>query len=451
MAKRRQVREEPSRREQTMTRQERERSRLITIIVGVVVGLAIVTLVGALLWQSLVTPASSVAVVNGERIATRDLWKRTQYDQFQRASNLQSLLNYQEQIDPGGSQGFFTSQIQQLQADLIDNEGLTNKVLEQMIQEDLIRQLAAKNGITVSDEEVQARLEALVASQNNSVTAPDATATAEALAAATPTPTFTPSPTPTTTVTNTIALTPTATPLPTPTTAVQTADEFQQRLDDLLAYIATGANVSKEDARKLLTSLLTAELLRGKLLEQLGDQMPTSGERVRARHILISVAQDASAEEQQLALAEAISLTQRLKAGEDFATLAEKYSDDTGSASQGGDLGFFGRGQMVQEFEDVAFSQEINQISEPVKSQFGYHIIQTLEKDKGEPSFDLWIQEQLAAAQIKRSLTSSRLPTLPTVSPLLFQTTSGAAPTAQPQVPVEVTVPPIQDTSPVTP
>ena len=225
MAKRRQVREEPSRRVQTMTRQERERSRTITIIVGVVVGLAIVALVGAVLWQSVVTPSSTVAVVNGDRIVTRDLWKRAQYDHLQRESNLRNLLNYQQQIDPGGQQGFFTSQIQQLQSDLIDNEGLTNKVLEQMIEENLIRQLAAKNGVTVSDAEIQAKLESVVAAQNSSVTAPDATATAEALAAATPTPTFTPSPTPTATLTSTVTLTPTATPLPTPAGAGQTGDE----------------------------------------------------------------------------------------------------------------------------------------------------------------------------------------------------------------------------------
>lgn len=430
-----------------MTREEREKSRLITIIVGVVVGLAIIALVGGLLWQSVVTPRTSVAVVNGDRILTSDLAKRAQYDHLQRESNLRNLLNYQQQIDPGGQQGFFTSQIQQLQSDLIDNEGLANKVLEQMIEEDLIRQLAAKNGVTASDAEIQAKLESIVAAQNNSVTAPEATATAEALAAATPTPTFTPSPTPTATVTSTVALTPTATPLPTPTVAVQTADEYTQRLDALLDFIATGSDVTKEDARRMLTSLITVDLLREKLLAQVGDQMPTTGERVRARHILVSVAQDASAEDQQLALAKAISITQRLNSGEDFATLAEQVSDDTGSAAQGGDLGFFGRGQMVKEFEDAAFSLPIGQISEPVKSQFGYHIIRVEEKDNGDPDINAWIQEQKAAAQIKRSLTPSRLPALPTVSPELLQSPVSAAP----QAPV-VTVPaPIDSTNPITP
>ena len=447
MAKRRQVREEPSRRVQSMTRQERERSRLITIIVGVVVGLAIIALVGGLLWQSVVTPRASVAVVNGDRISTSDLAKRAQYDHLQRESNLRNLLNYQQQIDPGGQQGFFTSQIQQLQSDLIDNEGLTNKVLEQMIEEKLIRQLAAKNGVTASEAEIQAKLESVVAAQNSSVTAPEATATAEALAAATATPTFTPSPTPTTTITSTVALTPTATPLPTPTVAVQTADEYTQRLDTLLDFIANGANVNKEDARVMLTSLVTVDLLREKLLKQVGDQMPTTGERVRARHILVSAPQDASAEDQQLALAKAISITQRLNSGEDFATLAQKFSDDTGSATQGGDLGFFGRGQMVKEFEDAAFSLPIGQISEPVKSQFGYHIIRVEEKDNGDPDINAWVQDQKAAAQIKRSLTASRLPTLPTVSPDLLQSPVSA----QPQVPVQITPAPIDNTNPITP
>ncbi len=145
-------------------------------------------LVGAVLWQSVVTPVSSVAVVNGDRIATRDLWKRAQYDHLQRESNLRNLLNYQQQIDPGGTQGFFTSQIQQLQSDLIDNEGLTNKVLEQMIEERPDPPAGRKYGVTASDAEIQAKLESVVAAQNSSVTAPDATATAEALAAATPTP-----------------------------------------------------------------------------------------------------------------------------------------------------------------------------------------------------------------------------------------------------------------------
>ncbi len=419
-----------------MTKAERERARLLTIVVGAVVGLALLVLVVGLLYQSVVIPNSAVATVNGQRIATNDLWKLTRFDQYQRVSQLQSLLQYQEQIDPGGEQGFFTSQIQQLQSQLINPEGLTNSVLEQLIEERLVRQLAADNNIVASDAEVQAELESLIAAQAGMVTAAQATATAEALAIATPTPSPTPSPTPTSTLGITLP-TVAPTPEPTPTAQIQAESDFNTGLEQLLANVSQGANISQADARKLYVDLLSANILREKLTEQLGDQMPTSGEQVRARHILISVAADASEADKQIALAEAVSVTQRLRAGDDFAELALQVSDDTGSAQQGGDLGFFARGQMVTEFEDAAFSLPIGEISDPVLSQFGYHIIEVLETQPGDPNFTAWLQEQKSLAQIVRSLTASRLPSLPVVPSQLFvdPTTSSAPLVATPATP----------------
>jgi parvulin-like peptidyl-prolyl isomerase len=382
-----------------------------------------------LLYQSVIVPSSTVATVNGQRIATRDLWQLTRFDQFQRISQLQNLLQFQEQVDPGGAQGFFTSQIQELQSDLINPEGATNRVLEQMIEEQLVRQLAAENNITVSDAEVQADLESLIASQMGMVTAPEATATAEALAIATPTPSPTPSPTPTSTLGITLPTLP-VTPEPTPTVQVQTETDFNTGLEQLLANVSQGANISQADTRQLYVSLISANILREKLTEQLGDQMPTSGEQVRARHILVSVAADASEADKELALAEAISITQRLRAGGDFAELAAQFSDDTGSGQQGGDLGLFGRGQMVAEFEEAAFSLPIGQISDPVLSQFGYHIIEVLEQQPGSPSFSAWLQEQKSLAQVVRSLTAARLPSLPAVPPELFTSPAASAPLA---------------------
>ncbi len=343
MAKRRRVeRTEPSRKEAAMTKAERERARLLTIIVGAVVGVALLVLVVGLLYQSVIIPSTAVATVNGQRIATRDLWKLTRFDQFQRINQLQNLLQFQEQMDPGGQQGFFTSQIQQLQSDLISPEGSANRVLEQMIEERLVRQLADQNNIVVSDAEVQADLESLIAAQIGMVTAPEATATAEALAIATPTPSPTPSPTPTSTLGITLP-TLALTPEPTPTVQIQTESDFNTGLEQLLANVSQGANISQADARQLYVDLLSSNILREKLTEQLGDQMPSSGEQVRARHILVSVAADASDADKELALAEAISITQRLRAGGDFAELAAQFSDDTGSGQQGGDLGLFSR------------------------------------------------------------------------------------------------------------
>jgi foldase protein PrsA len=95
-------------------------------------------------------------------------------------------------------------------------------------------------------------------------------------------------------------------------------------------------------------------------------------EQVRARHILVS----------DLATAEKVEAA--LKAGQKFEDLAKQYSIDPGSKDKGGELGWFHRGQMVPQFEAVAFSEPVGAISPPVKSPFGYHIIQVEEKQNAQ-------------------------------------------------------------------
>ncbi|MCA1743587.1 MAG: SurA N-terminal domain-containing protein [Desulfovibrionales bacterium] len=101
-------------------------------------------------------------------------------------------------------------------------------------------------------------------------------------------------------------------------------------------------------------------------------------EQVSARHILIAVDQNASQEEKDQALASINEIKDKLDQGADFAALASEYSDGP-SAADGGDLGKFGRGQMVPEFEEVAFSLEPGVVSEPVQTQFGWHLIKVEE------------------------------------------------------------------------
>lgn len=105
--------------------------------------------------------------------------------------------------------------------------------------------------------------------------------------------------------------------------------------------------------------------------------------QVDARHILIRFKgspiptkpdQKDLTEEEALVKAQAIK--KRLEANEDFAALAKAESDDSGSGAQGGELGMFGPGQMVKPFEEAAFNLTPGRVSEPVKSQFGYHVIQ---------------------------------------------------------------------------
>jgi len=102
-------------------------------------------------------------------------------------------------------------------------------------------------------------------------------------------------------------------------------------------------------------------------------------ETVQASHILIGVDAKASAEEKSKAKEKAAALLKRAKAGEDFAALAK--SDSTcPSAQQGGNLGFFAKGQMVPAFETAAFSLKPGEISDVVETQFGYHIIKVTDK-----------------------------------------------------------------------
>ena len=103
-------------------------------------------------------------------------------------------------------------------------------------------------------------------------------------------------------------------------------------------------------------------------------------EQVRASHILLRVEPSAAEAERDPIRARAAELLARAKQGGDFAALARENSQDPGSASRGGDLGFFARGQMVPSFDAAAFSLEVNAISDVVQTDFGYHIIKVTER-----------------------------------------------------------------------
>lgn len=101
--------------------------------------------------------------------------------------------------------------------------------------------------------------------------------------------------------------------------------------------------------------------------------------------------------------AEAKEVLEKIKEGEDFSQMAAQYSEDTGTKNQGGDLGWFGRGVMVKEFEDAAFALKPGQVSDLVKTQYGYHIILIEEKGEVETENEQGekeIQEQVKARHI---------------------------------------------------
>ena len=113
-------------------------------------------------------------------------------------------------------------------------------------------------------------------------------------------------------------------------------------------------------------------------------------EEVQARHILVETEDKAK------------EIADKLAKGGDFAALAKEFSKDPGSKDDGGMLGFFGRGQMVPQFEEAAFKLEKGQISAPVKSQFGFHVIKLEDRrQKKLPSFDE-VKDRILNSMIQR-------------------------------------------------
>jgi len=118
-----------------------------------------------------------------------------------------------------------------------------------------------------------------------------------------------------------------------------------------------------------------------KLYQEKGD-LYNRPERVHARHILRTLAADAPAAEVERVRGEIEAAKKRIEGGEAFEAVAAEVSQDPGSQSRGGDLGFFARGQMVKPFEDAAFALAPGQISDPVKTDFGFHLIQVEERQE---------------------------------------------------------------------
>lgn len=125
------------------------------------------------------------------------------------------------------------------------------------------------------------------------------------------------------------------------------------------------------------------------------DEFGQSEER-KASHILISVSADASDEEKQAAREKAEEILDQVRQNpEQFAEIAKERSDDPGSASRGGDLGFFGRGVMVKSFEEKIFSMQLDEISDIVETDFGFHVIKlTAIKEEKRPRLEE-VREQI--------------------------------------------------------
>jgi parvulin-like peptidyl-prolyl isomerase len=159
-------------------------------------------------------------------------------------------------------------------------------------------------------------------------------------------------------------------------------DAYRKGLDKKEEIVKAGQDALE---RVAVQQLLYEKEIIGKVINEqtLKDYYSKSGEEIHARHILIRT-DPVDSTQWDKAKVRADSIYQAVKGGADFAELAKSLSDDKTNSPQGGDLGYFKWGRMLPEFQEVAFALKINEISPPVKTNYGYHIIQLLDRRKVE-------------------------------------------------------------------
>jgi len=191
-------------------------------------------------------------------------------------------------------------------------------------------------------------------------------------------------------------------------TPAEVEQRYNEAIDGMRARVPPGADVTVELAKQGWTKAhMEAVLRRALLLEKLVARTVQDTDFIQARHILIQPQmptitpdQNVSAEERQKMFAEARAKAEEeakakaekiydeLKGGKDFAEAAKEYSDDRSNKDKGGDLGAFARGMMVPEFEQAAFALQPGEISQPVKTPYGWHIIKVEKLGKDIPAVE---------------------------------------------------------------
>ncbi len=372
-------------------KQEADKSRLLMIGTIVIVAIVAILVGWPYVFNTFIYPNQAVAVVEGEEIKGQEFMERARYNRQQvLLTYQQTYAEYQQLAAMFGSDPTFTESYTnvflQLQNQL-DPEVSGQFAVDQLVNERLLDLEAAELGITVSEAEVDAEIEKLFGFYPdgtptpvvNPTTAPTSTLSAAQLAVITATPTASVTPTasitptasataedaatqtPAPSATATFAIVASATPGPTLTPTEYTREGFETALAGLYDSYSRFVGVEQATIREIVRS----SLVRLKIKEHLTADLPRTQEQVWARHILVG-SED-----------EALDVIARIEAGEDFATVAATTSTD-GTASTGGDLGWFSQQEMVDPFANAAFALEIGDLSEPVESEFGWHVIQVL-------------------------------------------------------------------------
>jgi parvulin-like peptidyl-prolyl isomerase len=375
MAKRRETKKVVSKKHVARQERERQQSALIRYIAIGVVALVVLLVGYGMLDEAVLKERRAVASVNGEKITVGQFEARVRLER-------DSLISqYAQYIQLAQSFGMdFNAQLSQIETRLYDYQSIGQSVLETMTYELLYRQIAQKEGITFSAEEIESGIQEYLGYYANGTPTPEpevdlpvveaATLSPEQLELVTVTPEPTTAPTstplPETEAAPTEDAEPTAAPVPTMTATAYTYEGYQLAYEQTLPlYEAYGLDEAG------FRFLFEANLYYTALYDMVTADVQNEGqEYIWARHILVEDPQVAE------------EIRGKILAGEDFSALATEYSIDPSAATNNGDLGWFASGQMVAPFEEAAFAiEKIGDISEVVPTDFGYHIIQLLGRE----------------------------------------------------------------------
>jgi len=369
----------------------------------------VLAIVGAgLLDQYVFKLRQPVAIVDGEKITTHQFQVAVRYRRFQLIGQYNQTLQLASFLgDDPSTTSYIQQELSSIQSQLSNDEALGRGVLDSLINDRLIRREAARRGIVVTAEDVERELRDAFGFY------PEGTPTAAGPTATPRPPTATPQVSPTPTVT----LTPTATPAtpvpsrtPLPTSTPYSTEVFGENYQAYLDETRQQTGMNEAEFREVIESAL----YRRKLQAVLTADVPREENQVHARHILVATVEDA------------IALRLRLDKGESWDALAKEASLDTSNMDNGGDLGWFGPGEMVAEFQEAAYSLKPGEISGPVQTAFGWHLINlvshqmrtlsaTAYEDRQNSFFEQWLVSERATtgALEEFEIWKERVPTDP--------------------------------------
>ncbi len=387
---------------------ERRQSRLITYSALAIVVVVISMILYGILSQTVLQARQPVVKVGKDVVTTREFQMRVRLARQQNITQYIQYLQFAQMfgMDPA-SNPTISQYLIQIQNTLDNPAQLGSDVINQLVDELLIRQYASANGILVTADEIEKAIQSDFRFFTNGTPTPTITPTAIlystlsptqlALVTLTPTPSPDPTSTPLPTATPDLSATPTQNPTtptpilePSPTATPYTLEGYQQTLQSQIQQLNENIGLTEADYRHLFE----VRLYRQKVLDTVTADTTHEEEQVWVRHIL--VADEATAQ----------AVLNQLLNGADWQTLAAENSTDPGTKDSGGDLGWFGRGKMIAEFENAAFNLPIGNISQPVQSDFGWHIIQVLGHEN-RPLSDAEYQ-QLRDAKFQEWLAEAR-------------------------------------------